>query len=162
VVILSAHAALRPYASGSWILVGILASFSMLIWSWFASRFGRAPALVCALVLLGAGCTGPVLAQNAVGALSGAFGLGATFMAVSMLTVGIVRDLEPQRSSTRIAQATAIFSVGQVLGPLFSAYTYQHTGSYNEALLVACAALLLAAAIVAFDSARHRFASKTG
>jgi MFS family permease len=61
------------------------------------------------------------------------FGLGAAFMGVAMLGSSIVS--EPQRSSTRIAQVTAIFSAGQAVGPLFSAYSYQHSGSYNGALL---------------------------
>jgi predicted MFS family arabinose efflux permease len=154
VVILAAHPALARYASGSWVIVGIVASLSMVLWSRVAARYGKAPALVGALTLLAAGCAGPVLAQNAFGALIGAFGLGATFMAVSMLTIGIVRDLEPQHGSTRIAQATAIFGVGQVLGPLFSAYSYQQSGSYNDALLVAAGALLLAAVVVAFEIIR--------
>jgi hypothetical protein len=35
-----------------------------------------------------------------------------------------------------------------VLGPLFTAYSYGRSGSYNEALLTAACALVLAAALV--------------
>lgn len=159
VVILSSQPALRSYAAGAWVLVGIVAGLSIVLWSRIASRFGKAAALIGALVLLSAGCAGPVFAQNVFGALIGAFGLGATFMGVAMLGTSIVRDLEPQRSSTRIAQVTAAFSVGQVLGPLYSAYAYQHSGSYNVALLVAAGAMVLAAAIVAFGIIHYRYMS---
>jgi MFS family permease len=111
------------------------------------SRFGKTPMLIAALLLLAAGCAAPAVLHNAFGALAGAFGLGASFMGISMLTLAIVRDLDPARSSTRIAQATAVFSIGQVLGPLFTAYSYEHTGSYVQALLAAAAVLVAGAAI---------------
>jgi predicted MFS family arabinose efflux permease len=148
VTILSGDPALAPFASASWVAVGIVAALSILAWTPLGNRYGKSPMLVAALLLLAIGCIAPAIAHNAIGALTAAFGLGASFMGISMLCLAIVRDLDPARSSTRIAQATAIFSVGQVLGPLFTAYSYEHTKGYVEALVVA-SLVLVAAAIVA-------------
>ncbi len=154
--IMSAQPALAPLASASWVIVGVVAACSILAWTPLATRFGKTAMLVAALLLLAIGCAAPALAHNTAGALTSAFGLGGSFMAISMLALGIVRELDPARSSTRIAQATLIFSIGQVLGPLFTAYSYEHTRAYGNALLVAALALVLAAGIVVVAVPRTR------
>jgi predicted MFS family arabinose efflux permease len=149
VTILSGEPALAPFASASWVLVGIVAALSVLVWTPLSARYGKAAMLIAALLLLAIGCAAPAFAHNAFGALAAAFGLGGSFMGISMLCLAIVRDLDPARSSTRIAQATAIFSIGQVLGPLFTAYSYANTKTYAEALIVAALVLFAAAMVVA-------------
>ncbi|HET6894790.1 MAG TPA: YbfB/YjiJ family MFS transporter [Candidatus Baltobacteraceae bacterium] len=152
VAILAAQPALRAIAPISWVVVGAVAAISVTAWTALEVRFGRWAMLIAALLLLAFGCAAPAIAVNALGALGGAFGLGASFMGISMLTVAIVRDLDPACSSARIAQATLIFSVGQVAGPLFAAYSYAHTGSYAQALLTAAACLLFAGVVAAIGS----------
>lgn len=148
VALLDAQPPLRAYAWISWPIVGILAALSIPLWSPLAERFGKSRMLVCALLLLALGCAGPLISRSLSGALVGAVGLGGSFMAISMLSVGIVRDLDPSNASTRIAHATTVFGIGQVLGPLATALAYAHTGSYSSALAIAALALIAAAAAV--------------
>lgn len=157
VTILTAQPSLAALASASWVVVGIVAAFSILAWTPLAARYGKSAMLIAALLLLAIGCAAPAIAHNAFGALTAAFGLGGSFMGISMLSVGIVRDLDPARSSTRIALATAIFSIGQVLGPLFTAYSYGQTKAYEQALMVAAFALVAGAIVVAAGAGKvHR------
>lgn len=147
VTIMSLDPRLAAFAPASWTIVGVVAALSIFFWTPLAERFGKSSMLVASLLLLAFGCAAPAVFHNAFGAFGGAFGLGASFMAISMMSVGLVHEIEPERANTRIAGVTVVFSIGQFIGPLFTAYSYARTHGYAQALLVAAALLLLAAAI---------------
>lgn len=149
VTIMSSDSHLRAFAQWSWPIVGLFAAVSVVFWTSMGIRYGKSRTLAISLLVLALGCIAPVALHNAAGAIGGATGLGASFMAIAMLSVGLIRELDPLRAGTRIAGATAFFSIGQFLGPLFTAYSYSRTQGYAQALLVAATVLAVAAGIVA-------------
>lgn len=150
VAIVASTPSLRAYAASTWTVVGFTACVTTFAWGPLAARFGKAPMLACALLLLAVGCVAPVSGEGAIGALIAAFGLGASFMAISMLTIGIVRDEDPVQTTRRIGIATAVFGIGQALGPAFTAAAYAVARSYAPAFVVAALVLVIAAICVAF------------
>jgi MFS family permease len=131
-------------ASWSWIVVGAVAWATIFAWGPLAQRFGKPPMFAAALLVMMFSCAGPLIGGVA-GALVSSCSLGASFMAVSMLATGLVRDLRPHESMRRIGEITVTFSVGQVLGPLAAAAAYARTGSYDGAFFAGAAGLLAAA-----------------
>jgi MFS family permease len=154
VVLVAAAPALRPYAFASWVVVGMVACVTTFAWGPLAARFGKGLTLSAALLLLAIACAAPLKGDSAIGAMTAAVSLGASFMAISMLAIGLIRDLEPLESSRRIGQATAIFGIGQVLGPAFTGLVYARFDSYAPAFGVAAASLIVASACIAVTFGR--------
>ncbi len=158
VVLVSAVPALRAYAFFSWIVVGVVACVTTFAWGPLSERFGKPATLTAAFLLMAVSCAAPVIGDGALTALTAAFSLGASFMSVSMLSIGLVRDLAPLESSRRIGQATAVFGVGQALGPAFTGTSYGTFHSYTPAFITASVLVVLASACIAATFRRKLFA----
>ncbi|WP_278266225.1 YbfB/YjiJ family MFS transporter [Nocardia sp. AG03] len=143
-------------AAWLWALVGVSAVPATVLWHAVARRIGTGRALVAALVVQSAGTLAPVLSDSLLAAVAAAVTFGATFMAVVMLAVEAGSQLGIPRSA---ATLTAVFAVGQVLGPLLVLPVIGD--SYAVAFgiaagVVAVSALLAAAATGAMRSALAR------
>lgn len=127
--------------NGSWVLVGIAAAPSAVLWGWLAHRVSRPVLLVSALVIQGLGMALPAVAGGTVAAVVAAVLFGGTFLGVGLLTLAIGAHLRVPRA---VAMLTAGYSVGQILGPLVVTPLLRH--GYREALLVGFAIVLASAA----------------
>jgi predicted MFS family arabinose efflux permease len=154
VALLTAIPSLAGYAARSWVLVGLTGAVSIAAWSEAARRFGKERMLAAALLLLAVACVAPVVERNVIGAIVVAIGLGGSFMGITMLGVGVIRDLDPHKASTQIGIATTAFGLGQVLGPLFTGYSYDRTGQYAESLVAAATLVTIGAILVLIDTCR--------
>lgn len=65
------------------------------------------------------------------------------------LATGLARDLRSDRTAAAIGELTALYSVGQILGPLVATALVLRTGSYHAALLCAAGTTLVSAALAA-------------
>lgn len=140
---ISAAPALARFAGASWVVVGLVAIPSTVLWNAVGLRIGRVRALVLALLIQAAGTAAPEYAPNAAGALIAAVTLGATFMGITALASALARELYPERSHTAIGALTAVFGIGQAIGPSFAALLTVRSGTYGGA--IAASALVLAA-----------------
>ena len=68
---------------------------------------------------------------------------GSTLQAIGLLTLNLGRALAPRRSTGVIGALTAVFSVGQIIGPLAGGYVATASGSFAPALWAAAAAVAL-------------------
>ena len=141
VAILRATPELAAFAASSWVIVGLVAAPSPVLWGRLGARFGRIPMLAVALLLLTAGVLAPVFARNVAGAVFSALALGATFMGITTLVNMEARALFPHSSNRAIGELTAAFGIGQIVGPLVVSAVAASGGSYDLALLVAAAVL---------------------
>ncbi len=146
VATISAAPALARFAGASWIVVGLVAMPSTLVWNEIGLRIGRARALVAALLVQALGVVAPEYAPNAAGALLAAVTLGATFMGITALGSALARELYPERSHTAIGALTVIFGVGQAVGPSAAAALVVRTGTYGHALTASAIVLAASAA----------------
>ncbi|HEX9330118.1 MAG TPA: YbfB/YjiJ family MFS transporter, partial [Reyranella sp.] len=145
---------LEPYA---WVLVGLGAAPSVVLWGALGRRIGILPAFAVASLVEAAGVAASVLWLQTMGVVIAALFLGGTFMGLTALGLIGARETGKGDPRGRIALMTASFSVGQILGPSFAGFAYDATGSLAMPSLIAVAALVVAALLaVVADAWRRR------
>jgi predicted MFS family arabinose efflux permease len=141
--------ALEPYI---WIIVGIAAAPSVIIWNWVAARTGvvRAYAIACAVQALGVATS--VLWPSMPGVILAAIALGGTIMGLTAL--GLIAAAQMTSGDPRrvFALMTAAFGLGQIIGPTFAGVLFDQTGSFYSSSLAASAALIIAALLTFWSS----------
>jgi predicted MFS family arabinose efflux permease len=142
----SENAALAPYASLTWVVVGLVAAPSAIFWTWFEHRTGRVTALIAALVAQGIALLAPLLVPAPADAIVVALGLGSTFIGITLLATALGRTYDPQRGVQIVAMLTVWYGVGQIAGPLIATRILVLTGSYRQSLVLAAALLAATAA----------------
>lgn len=133
---------LEPYA---WVLVGLGAAPSVLLWGALGQRIGILKAFAIASLVEAAGVVASVLWLQTTGVVAAALALGGTFMGLTALGLIAAREAGGGDPRGRIALMTAAFSLGQILGPAFAGLVYDATGSLMWPSLLAAAGLVVAA-----------------
>jgi len=138
-----------------WLIVGLAALPSLLLWDWVAARVGtrRSYALACVVeavsVLAGGGWPTPT------GLLLAAALFGGTFMGLTALGFAAARDLGAEGQERRFAVITVGFGLGQAVGPVVGGAVSDWTGGFWAPSVLAACALLLAAVIVVASGRRR-------
>lgn len=130
-----------------WLVVGVAAAPSILVWNWVAGRIGVGAAFALACLAEAAGVAASVLWQGLAGALFAAALLGGTFMGITALGLAAARRTGGGEARRIVAVMTASFGLGQIVGPVVAGALREATGSYLAPSLAAAAALLVAAAL---------------
>lgn len=139
--------ATKEVSSLSWVIAGIGAIPSTLIWAWVGNYFGHVKALVCAYLLQAIGIVIPVLQPGTTGILISAFLFGGTFMGITTLATSLARNISDQ-SNRSIGYLTACYGIGQILGPIVGALLEQQTHSYNWSLIGASIIIFVGGALL--------------
>jgi len=131
-----------------WLIVGVGAIPSVALWAWVGRRIGdgRAYALAC-LVEAGAVTLSVVAGSPAVVALS-ALLLGGTFVGITATGLVHARELSRVDPRRNLALMTAIFGIGQMIGPAFGGFLHDVSGSFRLPTLAAAGVLVIAALLV--------------
>ena len=145
----------RWAGTGAWVLAGLAALPSSALWAGLSRVWSRPTLLAAALLIQALGIALPALVGGIGPALVSAAAFGATFVGISTLTLATGAHLGAPRA---VATLSTGYGVGQIAGPLLVT-PLLHNG-YHEALLIAAAILLVAAATAGF--ARHRFPHHLG
>jgi predicted MFS family arabinose efflux permease len=136
--------------AGVWVLVGLAAAPSTVLWARVASRTGFAAALTLAHAALAVGVALPVLSHGAWAAALSAALFGGTFMGITALALAYARRLAgAARADLALGALTAAFGTGQVLGPLAAASLADAAGNFGTALVAASAVVLAGGVLVA-------------
>lgn len=139
-----ALAPLEPYA---WILVGLSAAPSTVLWNAAAKRWGILKGFALAALAEAVGVAASVLWVSTFAIVLAAVLLGGTFMGLTALGLIAARERGTGDPRARLGLMTATFSVGQIVGPAFAGYVYELTGSLTLPSLSAAAALVVAAVL---------------
>lgn len=131
-----------------WVVVGVAAAPSVALWTRCARRLGAHRVLVMALVVQAVGAALPAVSSSPVVAVIAAAMFGSTFLGVVAVTMAVGSALPVARTA---AILTAVYGVGQMLGPLVVAPVIG--SSYATAFALA-AGVLVAAAAAAVGVAR--------
>lgn len=132
---------LEALAPWTWVLTGLAAAPSALLWSAAARRVGLRRALVLAHLAQAVGMALPSLSGSAAAALAGAALFGGTFIGIVALAMAAGRALAPATPARVIGTLTAIYGVGQILGPIAAGALSQRLGDPRPAVLAAAAAV---------------------
>jgi predicted MFS family arabinose efflux permease len=130
--------------AGAWILVGLAAAPSTMLWARMSSRVGSVVALVAAYAGQATGILLPAVSEAKGAAACSALLFGGTFVGIASLTLTYAQEVTGgRRSGLAIGLITAAFGVGQVLGPLVTAALAGETGGFGPALVFASGAVAL-------------------
>lgn len=124
-----------------WIVVGVSAMPAAMLWHAVARHVGIRRALLGAFVLQTVSALLPAVTGSPVAAIVSAILFGGTFMGITTLTLTLAGTLSIGRTA---ATLTAVYGVGQVLGPLVVAPALGD--SYTLAFVVAAVVLAAASA----------------
>ncbi len=82
---------------------------------------------------------------GAGGAVAGAIALGGTFVGIAALANGLGRELFADHSHIAIGRLTAIYGVGQIIGPIAATALATRADDYKPGLTIAGGVLALSA-----------------
>lgn len=152
--------AMKHVSSVSWMLVGLAAIPSCMIWALLGKRWGRLLTLKVAYVVQALGIILPVFSANMYVTFLGAVLFGGTFMGITTLAVSVARQLLPNESSKAIGYLTVAYGIGQIIGPSIAGVLVSKIGNYLVALVFASSILLLG--IVFLIAAQFEHGRKAG
>lgn len=129
-------------AAATWLVAGAATAPSPLLWSLVAARIGLRRALAVCYGLQVLGAVLAIFASAPVLLLAAAALFGATFMGVTMMTIGVGTQLG---SPVAAAELTTWYSLGQITGPALVAAVLSGTimGSFIVAAIALAAGMAL-------------------
>lgn len=129
--------------NGAWILVGLAIFPSCVFWNWMSQKVARSSLLVAALAIQAVGIVLPALSGAPAAALVAAILFGGTFVGIASMSLAEGAALIGARAA---AILTALYGVGQVLGPIVvSPLLTTGPDSYAKALEVAAVVVAVGA-----------------
>ncbi|MBP1947546.1 YbfB/YjiJ family MFS transporter [Virgibacillus litoralis] len=131
-----------------WIVVGLGAIPSCIIWSTLAKRSGFVKTLVFSMILQSIGIALPVFWLTQSSFIISALLFGATFMGITTLATTLARQMSPSNSSRIIGYLTATYAAGQMIGPTIAGILSSYTQSFNSALIGAASVVFLGALLL--------------
>jgi MFS family permease len=129
----------------AWPVFGAAGAASTLLTAWIGSRFTRRGVWAASCVIMAAGVVVPLVLPGLAGILVAALCVGGTFVVVTMVGMQEARAVAGTGARTLIAAMTSAFALGQIVGPLCTAYWVRATGAFSGALILASALLVLSA-----------------
>ncbi|MEY8741215.1 YbfB/YjiJ family MFS transporter [Bacillales bacterium AN1005] len=128
-----------------WMIVGLAAIPSCFLWTLLAKKWGFVKSIILAMVLQSIGVVLPVLLISEVSFVTSALLFGATFMGITSLVTTLAQKINPAISAKTIGSLTAIYAVGQLIGPSLAGILSSHTHSFDAALIGASCVILIGA-----------------
>ncbi|WP_335872627.1 YbfB/YjiJ family MFS transporter [Bacillus sp. 2205SS5-2] len=131
-----------------WMVVGLGAIPSCILWSSLAKRWGFVKSLVFSMTLQAIGIVLPVFWLSQTSLIISALLFGVTFMGITTLATTLARLMNPINSSQIIGYLTAIYAVGQMIGPTIAGILTSYTQSYHSALIGAASVVFIGAVLL--------------
>lgn len=126
-----------------WMVVGLGAIPSCIIWSTLAKKWGVVKSLVFSMILQSIGIGLPAFWLSQSSLVISALLFGATFMGITTLATTLARQMSPSNSSRIIGYLTAIYAAGQMVGPTIAGILLSYTQSFNSALIGASSVVFI-------------------
>jgi predicted MFS family arabinose efflux permease len=145
VAIVRATPAIRDLEPAIWIVVGLAAAPSVLLWTVVGRRIGIPAAFAVAALAEAVGVLASVVVPDTVGICVAAVLVGGTFMGLTALGLMRGRELTVGDPRPVMAAMTGAFGVGQIVGPLLAGVLSDALGGFMVPSLAAAGALVAAA-----------------
>jgi predicted MFS family arabinose efflux permease len=152
------------FSSGpvAWTIVGLAASVSIPVFHQLLKRLHLVYVLIIAHLIQGLGIVLPVLSSHWLCVISGAVLFGGTFMGITALTLSIGKTLKPGQSQKVIGLLTAIYGVGQILGPLVSGVLSENSGNFVSSIMISAIVVILGGLILITGVLKHTMTKRQG
>ena len=135
---------------GSWIfmVIGLTAAPTCIVWDLVARRTGELNALLLAALMQIVGILLPVTVGGVLGTLAGAVLFGGTFLGMVSLVLTMAGRYYPTRPAKMMGRMTISYGMAQILGPAVTGWLGATFGSYAAGLYVAAATVALGALLL--------------
>lgn len=143
---------LARFAPWSWVVVGLAAAPSTMLWQQLACRLGVRPALTLAFLLQAGGIVLSSVAAHPFSTALAAVIFGGTFLGIVALTMAEGGRRAGAQGRRAAAVLTVCFGAGQVVGPPLAGLLADQQGGFTLPLLLAGAVVALGGLLVATDS----------
>lgn len=130
-----------------WAAFGLAAVPSCFVWHAWHERVGTRAALVANLAIQAIGVVLPAFAHRPWAYLASAVLVGGTFVGTVTIIMPAAKHVAHTVKFNLMATLTAAYGLGQIAGPLLSDRLAAHTHSFDQPLVAAGAALVLAASM---------------
>nr|WP_019552342.1 YbfB/YjiJ family MFS transporter [Propionispira raffinosivorans] len=120
---------LSHIANQSWILIGLAAVPSTLLWAQLAKKTDIKVSLILAFALQALGVLLTVAIPNQISVLIGGALFGGTFMGITSLTITLAGKMKPENQMEAIGELTTVYAIGQIIGPIVAAYLQKNVNS---------------------------------
>jgi len=127
----------------TWAVVGLVAAPSVAFWQHFARRSGLFTALRVAFAVEAIGVLLAGYGSGAPALLLGGALLGATFMGITAMGLSAARGIAGRHSGQVIGWMTAMFGLGQLIGPAVAGRLAEMSGGFGLPSLVAAVLLVI-------------------
>jgi predicted MFS family arabinose efflux permease len=127
----------------TWIVVGVFAAASVLVWQRIAKRFGLLPTLRLAYAVEAAGVLLAGLAPGHVALVLGGGLLGGTFVGITALGLAAGRQAGGANQGRAMGLLTASFGLGQLLGPAVGGRVAELTNGFAAPSMLAAFLLIV-------------------
>src|SRR5215212_3251381 len=148
VTIVDGTPGLQGIGTDVWIVVGLSVIPSAVLWAALAARAGYARALAGAYALQAVGIALPIVG-GAGAAFASAMLFGGTFAGITALTLTLAGHLAPGRSTRLIGLLTAVFGLGQMIGPVLGGAIAHRAQNFIPALAAATVCVLAGGVLMA-------------
>lgn len=132
----------------AWMVVGLGAMAAGIFWAAVARRVGSWSALILAHIAQTIGILLP-MTGSPTAAIVSALLFGGTFVGIVSQSFALGRALSGGASARVVGTLTAVYGLGQIIGPLPAGLVVARSGSFNSALWGAAAAVIAGAALLA-------------
>jgi predicted MFS family arabinose efflux permease len=132
----------------TWIVVGVLAAPSVLVWQRLAHRLGMIPALRLAYAVEAVGVLLAGFASGPIAVVAGGALLGATMMGITALGLIAARQAAGSNQDRVIGWMTASFGLGQLVGPAVAGRLAEMTQGFQAPSVVAASLLVVGIALL--------------
>jgi hypothetical protein len=146
--IMAADPVTQPWAGWAWTAAGIAAIPSGIFWVAFSRRFGLWAGLIAAHLAQASGIVLP-LSGTGIAGIASAMLFGGTFVGIVSLSFQLGRRLAAGASTKVVGLLTAVYGLGQILGPLAASQLAAASGHYDTGLAGAALAVLTGAGLLA-------------
>lgn len=127
----------------AWPVFGLAALGSTLIAGHLLRRFSNRALWGTGHLVMGIGVIMPVILPDMLGIILSAICVGGTFMVITFAAMQEARCVAPAHPARLMAQLTAAFAIGQILGPLLVSLLPPGPHTLDALLSVAAALLML-------------------
>jgi predicted MFS family arabinose efflux permease len=130
---------------GNWVflVIGLAAAPSCIVWDYIARRTGGLNALLIAAVFQVIGILLPIIGGGLLGAMAGAVLFGGTCMGIVSLVLSMAGRYYPTRPAKMMGKITVAYGVAQIIGPTITAQIAIIFGDYSAGLYIAAGVMAL-------------------
>lgn len=138
----------------AWIVTGCAAACSAPLWR-LAVRGSYLSVLIPAFLLQAVGMLLPALSASPVAAIAAGLLLGGTFMGITVLSLQYAVMLSGKPRAHTIAVMTAIYGLGQIIGPVVAGVSAKDA-SFSTAFIISAVSLFIGAGLLLVSAARRK------